>query len=197
MTRLRWAGLGVVAVLVAAALVLPQVLGGDASTEPGVVTDALRVKQAAAALAPCPSGLGPAMPDLTVRCLGGGPDVRLSSALSTGRPTVVNVWGSWCGPCVKEVPDLIRFAGAATGRVSVVGVNTTDVDDFALDYAVKAGMHYASVVDSDARLSEAFGTGVPKTLLLAADGRVVHIARGALSYAELTAMVKRYLGLSV
>ena len=58
-------------------------------------------------------------------CLGGGPDVDLRSA-APGRPTLVNVWATWCPPCVEEVPDLVAFADAADGRVGLVGVLTQD-----------------------------------------------------------------------
>jgi thiol-disulfide isomerase/thioredoxin len=63
----------------------------------------------AAKLAPCPPGLGPELPDVTLPCLGGGKDVVLRGA-APGVPTLVNVWGSWCGPCVAEVPELVAFS---------------------------------------------------------------------------------------
>jgi thiol-disulfide isomerase/thioredoxin len=65
--------------------------------------------RSAAQLEPCPAGLGPEVPDVSLPCLGGGKAVALRGA-APGVPTLVNVWGSWCGPCVAEVPELVAFS---------------------------------------------------------------------------------------
>src|SRR5437870_2898562 len=43
-----------------------------------------------------------------------------------GKPVVVNIWGSWCGPCIAEAPDLARISAAFRGRVQFVGVDISD-----------------------------------------------------------------------
>lgn len=189
----RWVALTAVGVLLAGAGAYGATRGdGDSPDAPPALSERVVELQGRAAMQPCPAGLGPALPDLTVRCLGGGDPVRLRGPL-TGGPTVLNVWGSWCGPCVAEVPGLIRFARERAGQVAVVGVNTADVDEFALDFAVRAGMRYPSVVDEGAEISLAFGQGVPKTVFLAADGQVRHVVSGELSYERLNALTDRYL----
>ncbi|MCA1712243.1 MAG: TlpA family protein disulfide reductase [Actinobacteria bacterium] len=149
--------------------------------------------RAAAALAPCPAGISAALPDLTLPCLGGGDDVSLRAA-GTGHPTLVNVWATWCGPCVREVPELVDLAQNARGRVDVVGVLTQDTPENALEFARQFGMHYPSVVDDDGTVLRKFSPGPPATLFLDASGRLKFVQRGEIKNAQaLRALLRQYL----
>ncbi|KAF1015042.1 MAG: Thiol-disulfide oxidoreductase ResA [Stenotrophomonas maltophilia] len=54
--------------------------------------------------------VGDALPALVLPQLDGSAlDLRRHA---TGRPLLVNVWASWCGPCIEEMPELARFAEA-------------------------------------------------------------------------------------
>jgi len=182
-----WALLGI-AVLLVGAVLLRDDPAPAASSAPDL--SALRT---AAALEPCPQGLGPELPDLVLPCLGGGPDVALR-AQPPGRPTLVNVWASWCAPCADEVPELVAFHERAGDRVGLVGVLNTDVVHRGLAFSRDFGMRYPSVVDDDGEVLRAFSPGPPVTLFLDADGRVVHQRSGAFrDLAELEGLVARHL----
>ena len=43
-------------------------------------------------------------------------------------PMIVNVWGSWCGPCVEEIPYFVSFYEKAKGVVQLVGVNVEEAN---------------------------------------------------------------------
>ena len=43
-----------------------------------------------------------------------------------GKPTLVNLWASWCGPCVKELPTLDRLAASGEGKLNVVAISQDD-----------------------------------------------------------------------
>lgn len=183
-----WALAGVVVLLVGALLLREEPAPAAA---PGPDVTALR---AAADLRPCPSGLGPELPDVVLACLGGGPDVDLRGE-PTGRPTLVNVWASWCAPCAEEAPDLVAFAERAAGRVAVVGVLHQDVPHRGLAFSRDFGMRWPSVVDDDGDVLRAFPPGPPVTLFLDADGRVVHQRSGAFrDLAEIELLVAEHLG---
>lgn len=153
--------------------------------------------QRAAALQPCPTSLGPELPDVTLGCLGGGNAVRLRGS-GTGRPTLVNIWGSWCGPCVAEVPYLVDFAARAKGRVDVVGIDTEDDPKAALTFAAQYGMRYPSLVDDNKVVLRKYGAGPPVTLLLDSAGRIRYSQRGQVhSLAELEELVATHLGVRV
>ena len=150
-----------------------------------------------AALTACPTGLSAALPDLVLGCLGGGPDVPLRAA-GSGVPTLVNVYGSWCGPCQDEMPVLAAFARQAAGRVALVGVDTNDDPRQALQFAADVGQHWPAVVDDDKAVLRRYSSGPPVTLFLDAAGRVVHVKRGPFrSLADLRATVARVLRVTV
>lgn len=139
------------------------------------------------------------LPDLTLPCLGDGPAVQLAAL--RGTPLVVNIWAGPCPPCKREAPRLQRFYDAAGGRVAVLGVVygpfPDDVND-ALDAARGLGLHYPSVFDATGKLLHAVGgNGIPVTVLVAANGRIVHVHRAELAEGELPGLVQQYLGVQV
>lgn len=189
MRRSQWLALAGVVVLLLGAVALRD--RDSAGGPPGVDIVAL---QRQAALDPCPAGLGPQLPDLVLPCLGGGPDVALRSA-APGRPTLVNVWASWCAPCADEVPQLVALKEKAGDRLGLVGVLNTDTRQHGLAFAKDFGIRYPSVVDDDGEVLRAFPPGPPVTLFLDAAGTVRHTSSGAFeSSAELEQLVQRYLG---
>jgi len=189
---MRWrqlVGVGLALALVAGALVLRQRSAGGAND--------LGPLRRAVVLDSCPKALGADLPRITLPCLSGGPDVALASA-APGKPTLVNIWATWCGPCVREVPLLLKFRAAAGDRIGIVGVLHEDEQGQALEFARQYGMHYPSVVDDDGKVLRAFGSGPPITLLVDAGGHVRQVKRGEWhSLAELRAAVKSSLGLSL
>lgn len=190
----RWA----VLVLVLAALAL-SVAYGVRSHRTDTNAASLKPLQVRAALDPCPAGLGPAFPKLTLPCLGGGPDVELQHP-GTGRPTLVNVYGSWCGPCQQEMPVLRAFYARAKDKVALVGVDTEEQDPaLGLHFAIDMRQHWPALVDDERLVGSHFSPGVPLTVFVDAAGKVVHVehSNGYRSVARLVADVQAYLGVAV
>jgi thiol-disulfide isomerase/thioredoxin len=139
------------------------------------------------------------LPDLTLPCLGNGPAVRLAGLV--GKPTVVNIWGSWCGPCQAETRYLSTVYDGIRTKVRFLGVDTEDDAKSALDFAphVEPPMRYPQVVDKDKRLLIALKipSNVPSSVFVDAAGGVVHVFPGAYhSVASLRADIRRYLGVT-
>jgi thiol-disulfide isomerase/thioredoxin len=190
--RSQWAALAGVVVLLAGAFLL-RAERTPSETRPDPRVDALRQE---VALQDCPPGLGPEVPDLVLPCLGGGEDVALRGA-PPGRPTLVNVWGSWCVPCREEVPHLVDLAERAGDRVGVVGVLTQDTPLRGLAFSKDYGIRYPSVVDDQGEVMRAFASGPPVTLFLDAQGRIAHREVGKLDLRELEALVAEHLGVQL
>jgi thiol-disulfide isomerase/thioredoxin len=133
------------------------------------------------------------LPSLTLPCLGGGNTVTLTGL--TGKPALVNIWGSWCIPCQREVPALQAVYAAVKGEATVLGVDMEDRDNSALDFAKHVGMRYPSVVDRNGDVLRRLGfAGAPSTVFLDASGAVVYKQVGQFKdAADLKAKVRRYL----
>lgn len=191
MDRTRWLGLGVIAVLLVGALAY-GLGGGDGDPDPGS-DEELTVLLERAALRPCPGALSPELPALTLPCLGGGPKVSVRG--TPALPSVVNVWGSWCGPCVAELPDFAAVDASLRDRVAFIGVNTMDTRRGALSLAEFTGVTFPSVVDTSGTLSAALGQGTPKTAFLDAEGSIVHVQFGRIPDVEtLEELIATHLG---
>ena len=110
---------------------------------------------------------------------------------SNGKPTVVNFWASWCTPCRKEMPAFDAVASKLDGKVNIVGV--TDDDDLAAAKAAaeKSGATYPLYRDVDQTLITDLNlSGLPGTVFLDEDGKVVGRHLGALTEAELTKQIE-------
>lgn len=159
---------------------------------------------AKAGLDPCPATqalpeAGKSLPDLTLACLGTGPEVHLSGL--RGRPTVLNIWGSWCTPCQRETRYFAEVYDQAKTKVRFLGVDTEDDPKSALDFAahVSPRMRYPQVVDNSKKLLIALRlpSAVPTTVFVSAAGDVVKVSPGPYtSSASLRSAIQRYLGVS-
>jgi thiol-disulfide isomerase/thioredoxin len=112
-----------------------------------------------------------------------------------GRVSVFNVWGSWCGPCRTEAPDLVRVADESGDEVAFVGINVRDNPDAARAFERQFEVPYPSVAAEDSSQALlAFGgalasAAVPSTVVLDRDGRIAARVIGPVTYSTLSALV--------
>lgn len=134
--------------------------------------------------------VGERLPALSLPCLTPGAGVDLAAI--GGRPVLVSLWASWCGPCVREMPLLQRAYAEHGGEVEFVGVDTEDRPDAAAAFLATAGVTYPQLVDLDGALLRSVGVpGLPVTLLLNADGRVAARHVGELDEQTLAGLLER------
>lgn len=151
-------------------------------------------QQALNARAPArPAGATPAQPGDPM------PAVRLPDLdgnvvdladLAKGRPLLVNVWASWCGPCIQEMPELDRFA-AVQGEhgVQVVGLaldTTEGVRAFLQQVPVRYPLLLETPGPADASVWLGNRAGVlPYSVLIGADGRVLKQQAGPFAHGDI------------
>ena len=120
---------------------------------------------------------------------------ELNSEDLLGRPTVVNLWGSWCVPCRDEAPDLVRVAREFDGRVRFLGLNVRDSPDAARAFERSFEVPYQSVhPDDSARTILAFdgaltAAAIPTTVVLDSEGRVAARVVGQVNATTLRGLI--------
>ncbi len=121
-----------------------------------------------------------------------------------GKVTVINFWGTWCTPCVKELPYFDQIASQYPDTVSVVAVHSALSADTAPAYIGKyyaeSKMHFVSDYALDeAGLVSGYYTQLggrstyPYTVILDEKGVITHIFVNPLTYEELHTAVKENL----
>lgn len=171
-----------------------------------VGTPELRAQKRAAGIEDCPTtkGARPAdaeLPDLTLPCLGGGPDVDLSTLKG---PLVINLWAQWCEPCREELPYYQRLAEEGAGKLRVLGIDYLDPQPGgALALAEAGGVTFPSLADPDGRLRQVWRVrGLPGVVFVDAEGQITNPdARPTYlvieSYDQLAELVREHLGVDV
>lgn len=124
---------------------------------------------------------------------------RWSLADHRGSVVVLNKWGSWCPPCVKETPDLVRAWAqiqAMEAPVTMVGLNFRESPQTGAAFAERSGMTYPSLSDEDGVLPlelQGRAQATPTTLVFDTEGRIAAAVAGPLTTATLIGLVEDVL----
>lgn len=167
----------------------------------GILCGAVRATDAVAAGWPTPATLFQAPGSTASRSL---LPLRLPDLAGLSQPlrrqpkevTIVNFWATWCIPCLKELPELVKIAHEWQGRgVNVVGiaVGSGDPADIRI-FADRHGMDYRLLVATQGWTAEHFGVfGIPVTIVADRSGRIRQRLIGPQTAATVVAAVRPYL----
>ena len=108
-----------------------------------------------------------------------GEDKKLSDF--KGKPLIINVWASWCGPCRAEMGSLERLAKRFNGEeFNVIGISTDDYHHKAAAFIEQTGITFGNYLDSKLVLENMLGANtIPLTILVDDNGRILEKVRGA------------------
>lgn len=107
---------------------------------------------------------------------------------------VVNFWATWCEPCRKEIPTLVKLQERFIGRIMVVGAAADDLStrDKLVRVQREMKMNYPIWVGATTEQMEELGVGdsLPATVILNREGEIVARMIGIVNGAELEAKVE-------
>ena len=126
-------------------------------------------------------------PDFTVYDQAGNA-VNLSDFV--GKPTIVNFWASWCGPCKMEMPDFDEKYKELGEEIHFVMVNMTDGSQETIEKAAafveESGYSFPVYYDTDMDAAMTYGvSSIPSTFFIDAEGNAVAWAQGMIDAATL------------
>ncbi len=133
---------------------------------------------AARARTPGEVAIGERLRDATLQGLN-GPARKLSDF--RGKPLIINVWASWCGPCRAETASLERLAWSEAARgFTIIGISTDDYPQAAKAWLKASNATFNHFIDHRLEMENMLGADkLPLTVLVGADGRVLDKVYGA------------------
>jgi cytochrome c biogenesis protein CcmG/thiol:disulfide interchange protein DsbE len=132
--------------------------------------------------------IGQPLPAKAWPSLDGGPPTQTGPLLG-GKPGLVNVWFSYCAPCIVEAPQLMKLKQAG---VNIVGVTWMDEPGNSQAFLDKYGNPFSHVLVGGEDSSVEFGiTAAPETFIVNSKGMVVDKHVGIITEADVPGLVKK------
>ena len=142
---------------------------------------------------PAGAAMGEKLPDFSVSCLD-GKDFRLAD--QEGKITVLNVWATWCGPCVKELPYFSELYKAHGDDIAMLALHSDIITDDPAEYLSEFGADWVmpfAVESDDETIWELVGgtTAIPQTIVLNRHGEVIYNQCGSVTPEILDALYEQ------
>jgi cytochrome c biogenesis protein CcmG/thiol:disulfide interchange protein DsbE len=136
---------------------------------PGVVTTCAQIRL-----------LESADKSVLMPCLNGSGEINFHQLKG---PLLINVWGSWCEGCRKEMPYFVELYQSPlfkNGQFQILGINVEEKSEAdAIEYIQKSGMSWPNLEDTSGISKSIFGPGVPVTWFIDENGKTVETKIGA------------------
>ena len=122
--------------------------------------------------------IGQRLPDAALQGIN-GPSRHLRDF--RGKPLLINVWASWCGPCKQEMASLERLAWSGFAQhINIIGISTDDYPQQAKRWLAQSHSTISHFIDERLQLEHMLGASrLPLTVLVGPDGRILSKVYGA------------------
>jgi len=123
------------------------------------------------------SGIGKAAPEFQLDLLGGG---RFSLVDLKGEIVVIDFWASWCGPCLRVMPQVAAVVREfSDSAVRLIGVNIEESAEIAGSTLDQLRLSVPVALDSDGSVARKYGvTEIPQTVIIDRSGKVARVLIG-------------------
>ena len=131
---------------------------------------------------------GNRLADFEIECLGGE---KFSVSAAKGKPVVINLWATYCGPCVQELPLFNELYEAHRDDIAMVAVHNCILDDDPAEWVANSGYTMPFAVDTeDKTVWNAVGgtSSMPQTIVLDRNGIVIYNKRKSVDKALLESL---------
>jgi thiol-disulfide isomerase/thioredoxin len=144
-----------------------------------------------------PTALGDGKPDLQE--IDDKQLAELIGSFKNERAILINVWATWCAPCVKEFPDIVKLQKRYRENLQVVfiSVDFPDAKDQVISFLHEQGVDWTTYLkrENDEKfinaVSQDWSGAIPVTLIIGKDGRVITLIEGATDYESLEKSVSK------
>ena len=132
--------------------------------------------------------VGQPLPEFALAAIVPGKPGLASADFGTGRPRLLNIFASWCAPCIAEAPVLMRLKAAG---VPINGVAIRDTGPALEAFLARNGNPFDRIgSDPNSRVQFALGSsGVPESFVIDGQGRIVHQHIGDIKAADVPAIL--------
>ena len=129
-------------------------------------------------------------------------ETKSFAEVTKGKVAFVNFWATWCPPCRREIPDIIKLNKDLKEKstdVVFIGIGLDrggDGNQKLVDYVNSASFNYPVYHEPTGKLAQAFGgaDGIPTTYIVNKDGEIVDKIVGMRSYEAFDEAIKSALG---
>ena len=136
---------------------------------------------------------GETAPDFELTTLE-GEVIRLSDL--QGKVVLLNIWATWCPPCVGEIPDLQKLAEAHPDELVVIGASMDESEADVREFIAADGVTYPIGMDEEYRLGgELYATMyIPESVFIDPEGTIADVVVGGMAYDDMEAGFQKALG---
>jgi thiol-disulfide isomerase/thioredoxin len=137
--------------------------------------------------------VGTRLPAVTLLGLSGGSQLQ-TAEIGSGKPVLLNLWATWCGPCRREMPALVQLTHSMGPKLAVISVDQGEDARVVNAYVKRFNIDFPVYLDRDQRMGTMLHlVGLPSSFFIDRNGVVRDAVDGEMTYDIMIAKAQRLL----